>query len=295
MRLLEEERARWYTEGRKDGERLGRMQERRAECGEVDQGSTDESDGAMTGITRVLGEGDRTRAPCTGAPGTVIGSIAYTDELSLGGEFFNGDAGAYEQREFVEPSVAENPHWRQGDPVILAAARKPTTHFIWSVEEYNTPIPLGRYGQPHLESSAWEDFNPIRLWKEVGGSKVERGDSFWVRLALDAWRLPFEFRSNAQRIIVSEAHRFKAAGSTRFVLPLDGEVPEVDIWHQCVNNALYMPLAVRRQYSFDPKTKALYREWDAGDLGIYLTMRALWHARSARWSYEEPVWEEEDR
>ncbi|EJD32166.1 hypothetical protein AURDEDRAFT_178806, partial [Auricularia subglabra TFB-10046 SS5] len=179
MRLLEEERARWYTEGRKDGERLGRMQERRAECGEVDQGSTDESDGAMTGITRVLGEGDRTRAPCTGAPGTVIGSIAYTDELSLGGEFFNGDAGAYEQREFVEPSVAENPHWRQGDPVILAAARKPTTHFIWSVEEYNTPIPLGRYGQPHLESSAWEDFNPIRLWKEVGGSKVERGDSFW--------------------------------------------------------------------------------------------------------------------
>ncbi|EJD37354.1 hypothetical protein AURDEDRAFT_129544 [Auricularia subglabra TFB-10046 SS5] len=58
------------------------------------------------------------------------------------------------------------------------------------------------------------------------------------------------------------------------VLPMEGDVAEVDLWHQCVSNALYMPLAIRRQYTLDKARGILYREWDAGDIGIYIVMRA---------------------
>ncbi|EJD34128.1 hypothetical protein AURDEDRAFT_176822 [Auricularia subglabra TFB-10046 SS5] len=269
--MLERQKEHWYELGRMDGlgvsaTATGKARKEFSKDKAERQIAAESREAADRSTPRMLAhnEGQKRHA-------WAVGKVVLVDEANLAGEFFDGDTGTYEQKGFVMRSVFENADWREGRSIAL---RRPTAHFIWTVEQYNTPVPLGRYGQPHLEESSWEDFNPMRLWKEVGDGRVNRGDALWVRLAHDGSRLPFEFRSNAQRIVVSEAHRLKAPGSSRFVLPLDGEVAEVDVWHQCVNNALYMPMAIRRQYSFDEKKRLLFREWDAGDLGIYLTMRA---------------------
>ncbi|EJD47815.1 hypothetical protein AURDEDRAFT_163271 [Auricularia subglabra TFB-10046 SS5] len=189
--------------------------------------------------------------------------------------YFDPDAATYDQYAFVSRSMQGLSNGREGHHGRVPEPNfKTSAHFIWTDEEYNTPIPLGKYGQPYFPNSSWADFNPERLWKDVSPGRVARGEELWVRLAMDAARLPFEFRSHAQRILVSEAHRVKAAGSERNVLPMVGDVPEMDVWHLCTNNALYMPLAVRRQYTYDRERQTLYREWDAGDIGVYLIMRA---------------------
>ncbi|EJD47054.1 hypothetical protein AURDEDRAFT_164112 [Auricularia subglabra TFB-10046 SS5] len=191
---------------------------------------------------------------------------------------FDPDHAAYDQLDFVEKSMELDfaALARRHDALssIPEPRRSVPGHFIWTVAEYNLPVPLGKFGQPHWTGSAWEDFNPIRLWKDVDGGKVDRGDALWIRLAEDAVQLPFEFRSNAQRIVASEAHRFKRDDWPRPVLPAGDDIAEVDVWYQCVHNALYQPLAIRRQYSYSQYTRTLYREWDAGDLGIYLILRA---------------------
>ncbi|EJD51498.1 hypothetical protein AURDEDRAFT_159232 [Auricularia subglabra TFB-10046 SS5] len=229
--------------------------------------------GSRTPETRV----ERARSGWEEHDRWTLGKIASIETRSTLEGYFDGDAGTYDQLSFVQASVVENTMWRSAAARTLAeASARRTSHFIWTMEEYNTPVPLGKYGQPYFKDSTWEDFNPLRLWKDISPGRVTKGDELWVRLAVDAAKLPFEYRSDAQRIVVSEAHRVKVVrdGVSRFVLPVDGEVAEVDIWHQCVNNALYMPLAVRRHYSYDRKTKQLFREWDAGDLGIYVIMRA---------------------
>lgn len=190
---------------------------------------------------------------------------------------FDPDSTPYDQLDFIEKSleVERAKIDKQHDALqVLPEPRRIPGHFVWTSEEYNLPVPLGKFGQPHWSGSAWEDFNPIRLWKDVDAGKVERGDELWMRLAEDAVRLPFEFRSNAQRIVASEAHRFKAPTWSKPLLPSADDVAEVDVWNQCVHNALYLPLAIRRQYSYNRHSRTLYREWDAGDLGIYLILRA---------------------
>ncbi|EJD51644.1 hypothetical protein AURDEDRAFT_159381 [Auricularia subglabra TFB-10046 SS5] len=195
----------------------------------------------------------------------------------MGGDasYFDPDSATYDQHRFILRS-GEEAQAEQSSKVgpVEKPNFKTTKHFIWTMEEFNTPIPLGKYGQPYFPKSSWEDFDPERLWRDVGAGRVAKGDELWAQLARDAARLPFEFRSNAQRVVVSEAHRAKSRGEENAILPLPGEVGEIDVWHMCTNNALYMPLAVRRQYTFDPSNGTLYREWDVGDLGIYVIMRA---------------------
>ncbi|EJD42786.1 hypothetical protein AURDEDRAFT_168030 [Auricularia subglabra TFB-10046 SS5] len=188
--------------------------------------------------------------------------------------YYDPDAATYEQLTFISRALVKSQEEDECAALPEANFDLPK-HYIWTLESLGLPIPLGRYSQPFFTGSAWEDFNPMRLWQAAAGEpRVTKGEELWVRLAIDAARLPFEYRSHAQRIVVSEAHRVQPPGWTRKVLPLPGDVGEVDVWHQCVNNALYMPLAVRRQYSYCRQSDTLYREWDAADLGIYVILRA---------------------
>ncbi|EJD35676.1 hypothetical protein AURDEDRAFT_175255 [Auricularia subglabra TFB-10046 SS5] len=218
-----------------------------------------------------------TSGVATGCDSMVEGTILHlTGSNAI--DAFDPDHAPYDQLDFVEKCMELDFAALATRHEALKCLPEPRIsiprHYIWTVAEYNLPVPLGKFGQPHWAGLAWEDFNPIRLWKDVDGGKVDRGDALWIRLAEDAVQLPFEFRSNAQRIVASEAHRFKPADWSRPVLPVGEDVAEVDVWYQCVHNALYLPLAIRRQYSYNQMTRTLYREWDAGDLGIYLILRS---------------------
>ncbi|EJD44595.1 hypothetical protein AURDEDRAFT_166380 [Auricularia subglabra TFB-10046 SS5] len=217
---------------------------------------------------------------------TGTGAAGFAHEVETDAElaFYDPGETTYDQATFITRSLAE----AQSRAALEAAQQNVSLedvvprpdfelprHYIWTIQSLGLPIPLGKFGQPFLKGWAWENFNPLRLWQSVGTeTRVVRGDELWIRLAREAIRLPFEYRSHAQRIVVSEAHRVQPAGWVTKVLPREGEVAEVDVWHLCVNNALYMPLAVRRQYTYCARSDTLYREWDAADLGIYVVMRS---------------------
>ncbi|EJD47302.1 hypothetical protein AURDEDRAFT_163515 [Auricularia subglabra TFB-10046 SS5] len=164
-------------------------------------------------------------------------------------EFFDPDVASYDQADFIRRGMDAELALASKRREALRALPEPSfhvpPHFIWTMEQYNLPIPLGKFGQPSWPGSAWEDFNPLRLWADGDDGRVSRGDPLWIRLALDAIKLPFEFRSNAQRIVASEAHRFTASGCSKPVLPLEDEAPELDVWTDCAHNPLCMPVAVR--------------------------------------------------
>ncbi|EJD45731.1 hypothetical protein AURDEDRAFT_114037, partial [Auricularia subglabra TFB-10046 SS5] len=192
--------------------------------------------------------------------------------------FYDPEVAAHDQREFVEKSVAKERALAVKQRGAPSALSEPCftvpPHFTWTADLHNLPFPLGKFGQPSWSGSAWEDFNPLRLWDNIDGGIIHRGTPLWIQLVKDAAKLPFEFRSNAQRVVVSDGYRFVPRGKTKPILPFDGEVAELDVWSLCAQNAVSMPLAVRKQYAYHQASKTLYREWDAADMGIFLIMRA---------------------
>ncbi|EJD35668.1 hypothetical protein AURDEDRAFT_175247 [Auricularia subglabra TFB-10046 SS5] len=192
--------------------------------------------------------------------------------------FYDPEVAVHDQRQFIEQSLAayltlaSKQHLA---PSALSEQGLPDPPLPpWANDRYSFSVSLGKFGQPSWPGSAWENFNPLRLWDNVDGGIIHRGTPLWIRLVEDAVKLPFESRSNAQRLVVSDGHRFIPRGRRKPVLPLDGNAAELDIWSLCAQNAVSMPLAVRKQYAYHRPSRTLYREWDAADVGIFLTIRS---------------------
>ncbi|EJD49869.1 hypothetical protein AURDEDRAFT_160887, partial [Auricularia subglabra TFB-10046 SS5] len=147
----------------------------------------------------------------------------------------------------------------------LRAAMRET---LWDFTSgYQLPMPLGRYGHPHLKNWSWGDIDPRRIFKDsYSGAKLAKDSAELKRLALEAVMLPFAGRSITQRVVVGWAHRDG-------ILPLPGWRAEPDIMHEARSNPSKVTTAVRRQNSVNREKCVMYTEWDLVDFECMLLIR----------------------
>ncbi|EJD33554.1 hypothetical protein AURDEDRAFT_177368 [Auricularia subglabra TFB-10046 SS5] len=132
---------------------------------------------------------------------------------------------------------------------------------------YQLPMPLGRYGHPHLKNWAWGEIDPRRIFKDShSGAKLAKDSEEFRRLAREAVSLPFAGRSVTQRVVVGWAHRDG-------ILPLPGWRAEPDIMHEARTNPTKVTTAVRRQNCVNRDKCLMYTDWDLVDIECMLLIR----------------------
>ncbi|EJD36132.1 hypothetical protein AURDEDRAFT_174808 [Auricularia subglabra TFB-10046 SS5] len=147
----------------------------------------------------------------------------------------------------------------------LRAAMRET---LWDFTSgYRLPMPLGRYGHPHLKNWSWGDIDPRRVFKDTySGPKLTKDSAEFKRLALEAMTLPFAGRSVTQRVVVGWAHRDG-------ILPLPGWRTEPDVMYEARSNPRKVTTAVRRQNSVNREKCLMYTDWDLVDFECMLLIR----------------------
>lgn len=125
------------------------------------------------------------------------------------------------------------------------------------------PAPVGRFGQPFWKGSSWEDFDPNRLFFTKRNDFVSVESPQFRQMALDAARIPFRYRSETQRMVVSWAL------IRNIPIVEAGLTPEPDILTMCRSNSSYLPPVIRRQYRRNVKAVLYYVEYCAVDLEHY--------------------------
>ncbi|KZV88530.1 hypothetical protein EXIGLDRAFT_696627 [Exidia glandulosa HHB12029] len=147
--------------------------------------------------------------------------------------------------------------------------RAPSYEELWhETNGLQLPMPLGKYGQPHLPGWLWGDIHPSEIFKKSPSTgRIDTSSEKFRRLAGEAEMLPFAARSAAQRAALSIAIQ---AG----VPPIEGRKEhEPDVAWDCRTNPYGVPLAVRRVNRVARGKSFVYTDWDAIDFDNWLMHR----------------------
>ncbi|EJD34047.1 hypothetical protein AURDEDRAFT_176892 [Auricularia subglabra TFB-10046 SS5] len=154
------------------------------------------------------------------------------------------------------------------DMLPAANLRATMRQTLWDFTSgYQLPMPLGRYGHPHLKGWSWGEVDPRRIFKDSqSGARLTKDSDEFKRLAQEAVTLPFAGRSVTQRVVVGWAH-------CDGILPMPGWHAEPDIMHEARMNPSKVTTAVRRQNSVNRAKCLMYTDWDLADLECMLLIR----------------------
>ncbi|EJD33798.1 hypothetical protein AURDEDRAFT_177128 [Auricularia subglabra TFB-10046 SS5] len=134
---------------------------------------------------------------------------------------------------------------------------------LWQENGSWLPAPVGRFGQPFWQGSAWEHFDPRRLFDKERPDYVAPTSKEFLKLAQDASLISFVFRSATQRQVVSWALQ-------RGVGFINSNEP--DMVSMCRTNPARLPTAIRRHYRRGRSDALFYAEYDAGDVGNHIVL-----------------------